>query len=112
MKKSLGLLFVILFVYANNSAAAELPYIYKGVRPMGMGGAFVALSDDANALFYNPAGLANIKTKRTSVFELEFEGSKKAFDYQMDAFDVDTDDPSDVSSFLYKYMGDYSHMAA
>jgi long-subunit fatty acid transport protein len=29
-----------------------------GARPVGMGGAFTAVADDANALFWNPAGLA------------------------------------------------------
>jgi len=29
-----------------------------GARPLAMGGAFVGLADDGNALFYNPAGLA------------------------------------------------------
>jgi len=29
-----------------------------GARPLAMGGAFVGLVDDGNALFYNPAGLA------------------------------------------------------
>ncbi len=29
-----------------------------GARPMGMGGAFVAVADDAYSLYYNPAGLA------------------------------------------------------
>ena len=33
-----------------------------------MGGAFVAVSDDANALFYNPAGLARIEKIRASLF--------------------------------------------
>ena len=28
-----------------------------GVRPLGMGGAFSAVADDVNALYYNPAGL-------------------------------------------------------
>ncbi|NTV52548.1 MAG: hypothetical protein HGA76_06005 [Candidatus Firestonebacteria bacterium] len=32
-----------------------------GARPMGMGDAFAALADDANALNYNPAGLARLK---------------------------------------------------
>ena len=32
-----------------------------GARPQGLGGAFVAISDDANALFYNPAGISNLK---------------------------------------------------
>lgn len=29
-----------------------------GVRPLGMGGAFSALADDLNSIFYNPAGFA------------------------------------------------------
>ncbi|MEK7643747.1 MAG: hypothetical protein AAB390_00375, partial [Patescibacteria group bacterium] len=32
-----------------------------GARPQGLGGAFTAISDDANALFYNPAGISNLK---------------------------------------------------
>jgi hypothetical protein len=33
-----------------------------GLRPLGMGNAFVAVVDDYNALFYNPAGLARLKS--------------------------------------------------
>ncbi len=32
-----------------------------GARPAGMGGAFIGLSDDIEAVYYNPAGLANLK---------------------------------------------------
>jgi hypothetical protein len=35
----------------------ELP----GTRPLGMGNAFVAVADDRNALYYNPAGLARLE---------------------------------------------------
>ena len=31
-----------------------------GIRPLGMGGAFTAVADDINSIFYNPAGLANL----------------------------------------------------
>ena len=35
-----------------------------GARPMGMGGAFVALADDANAVLWNPAGLARLQNSQ------------------------------------------------
>ena len=36
-------------------------------RPAGMGGAFLAITNDVNSIFYNPAGIANI-SKRTATF--------------------------------------------
>lgn len=37
-------------------------WTHYGLRPLGMGNAYVAVADDFNALFYNPAGLARLKT--------------------------------------------------
>ncbi len=34
-----------------------------GARPLGMGGAFSAVSDDLNSLWWNPAGLARLERK-------------------------------------------------
>jgi long-subunit fatty acid transport protein len=40
-----------------------------GARPMGLGGAFVALADDANAVLWNPAGLAGLaRTQMTGMY--------------------------------------------
>lgn len=33
-----------------------------GVRAMGMGGAFIAVADDVNTVYWNPAGLSDVKT--------------------------------------------------
>jgi len=41
--------------YSNVASVFELG---MGARPLALGGAFVGLADDGNALFYNPAGLA------------------------------------------------------
>jgi hypothetical protein len=38
-----------------------------GARPMGMGGAFVAISDDVNAIFINPAGIAAVQKETVMV---------------------------------------------
>jgi hypothetical protein len=39
-------------------AHAQHPVESLGARPLGMGGAFVAVADDATATYWNPAGLA------------------------------------------------------
>ena len=39
----------------------ETNYFGMGARAMGMGTAFVAVADDASAMFYNPAGLTQIR---------------------------------------------------
>ncbi len=46
---------------AAGSAGALFLRSGLSTRVAGMGEAFTAISDDENALFYNPAGLANIK---------------------------------------------------
>jgi hypothetical protein len=38
----------------------------NGIRPLGMGNAFLAVADDRNTLYYNPAGLANLSGWRIS----------------------------------------------
>ncbi|MBS3735878.1 MAG: hypothetical protein V5A87_02905 [Candidatus Bipolaricaulota bacterium] len=40
--------------YSNPGALLDLG---RGARPMGMGGAFIGLADDENAVYYNPAAL-------------------------------------------------------
>lgn len=51
----------------GTEAAAGAPHpTLDGIRPLGMGNAFVAVVDDRNALYYNPAGLSNLKRTRVS----------------------------------------------
>ena len=38
-----------------------------GARPMGMGGAFTAVAADANAIFWNPAGLALLRKNHFTI---------------------------------------------
>ena len=72
MKKYL-LLFLLLFaslaIAETSAGTVGFQYLKTNVaaRPAGMGGAFLAISNDVNALYYNPAGIANI-SKRTASF--------------------------------------------
>lgn len=48
-------------LFSSQCLAEEIKWTHFGVRPLAMGNAFVAVADDYNALFYNPAGLARLK---------------------------------------------------
>ncbi len=59
MKKLLTIslfLFSHTFIFASGFQINE-----HGARAMGMGGAFVAVANDPSAIFFNPAGLAQLK---------------------------------------------------
>lgn len=57
---SLLLVFALVTAAAPRAWAGGMLYSPHGARPLGRGGAFVAGADDGNALYYNPAGLAEI----------------------------------------------------
>lgn len=75
------LITVVIFVFpggiisAGVNPAAFLD-IGVGARALGMGGAFVAVSDDAYASYWNPAGLGRIKNIQSSLM-LQKPGSAK-----------------------------------
>ena len=49
---------------ANGAKALNLD---AGARPAGMGEAFTAVSDDSNALYYNPAGIAQLESPEAAL---------------------------------------------
>ncbi|MHB9030753.1 MAG: OmpP1/FadL family transporter [Candidatus Latescibacterota bacterium] len=52
------------FFLSSSSSAQEMVVgndAGVGARAMGMGGAYTAVSDDASAIYYNPAGLAQVR---------------------------------------------------
>ncbi len=52
---------VVLFIPAAADTGAQVLAVVPDARPIGMGGAFCAISGDAASIFYNPAGLAVIR---------------------------------------------------
>jgi len=64
-KKSMALILAVTLIltgsvnlFANSRAAVLFLLISPGARSAGMGESFVAVADDATAVFWNPAGLA------------------------------------------------------
>lgn len=58
-------------------AGRETPFsLGAGARPLGMGGGFTSLSDDAVSLYYNPAGLSALEWQEfAAMHTVLFEGS-------------------------------------
>ncbi len=54
-----ALLIVVVCCIASRAHAGGLYLLDRGARPLSRGGAFIAGADDPNALWYNPAGLAD-----------------------------------------------------
>jgi len=74
MKKSIAILGLIgllagVSLAADNLLITDPTYIGTGARPLGMGKAYVALAEDADGVFINPAALGKIsQPKLTSMY--------------------------------------------
>ena len=103
---------IILLACVSELSAKEYPTLHRGVRPLGMGGAFTAVADDENAMFYNPAGLSDISTLQVGVLNPLVEASENTMDMINGAQDTDFDDTSETVDFLRDYVGEHQHLRA
>lgn len=96
---TLGLLIVsVLFSVsskADEGVHTSIHRHYQAQRALGMGGAFTAVADDYNSLFYNPAGLARLDSGQIN---LSIEGGFSAEQLQKFFKDIEeasvSDDPT------------------
>lgn len=95
----------------GGSAWAQ-PYLsfHKGVRPLGMGGAFTAVASDQNAIHYNPAGLSQVKSFGLGILNPMVEASEDSYDLFKDFDDIDQDNTAEVSDLLKKHVGENNHI--
>ncbi len=111
MKKSL---YAGLFL-ANSLMAmyGEQAYLYKDNRVMGAGGANIAVGGYTTSVFYNPAGLKQIKKEHGYVVDLlglQLGGSEKFKDFADDLDNALTDDNlAELIGVLNKYDGEHFH---
>ena len=68
--KNLLIAFLAVFVLSVNISSVETGAAFlklgMGARPVGLGGAFTAISNDVNAIAYNPAGIAQLESNEYS----------------------------------------------
>lgn len=76
----LALLAVFFATPALGAETATFLNIGVGARGLGMGGAYTALADDANALYWNPGGLSAVEKREFTASHAElFESTRHDF---------------------------------
>ncbi|MCC7201504.1 MAG: hypothetical protein IT393_02415 [Nitrospirae bacterium] len=102
VKKLLSLCISLLFIVTLMGGAAafgaaasfnDYPFLYKGLRSLGMGSTYTAVGRDAEALFYNPATLYDMGFQLhifDPVAEIDSGVTDMAQDV-LDAMDLDTE---------------------
>ena len=81
------------------TSAAPFLTIGVGARPQAMGGAFVAVSDDVHALFWNPAGLARLQKSEVALVHSTWLADM-SYDYVGAAFAMGQSGTMGVSATL------------
>jgi len=102
------------FLFSLSLGAAlksgENSYIYRGMRPLGMGGAHIAVADDYNALFYNPAGLNNIQSWRVEIFNVGIGISSQVKNIVSNISDLGGD-VADIAGIVEESIGSNHHLS-
>ncbi len=61
--------------------AGEAFNLGAGARPLALGGAYIALVEDATAIYYNPAGLSELRQRQVTLLHSETFGSLLNHDF-------------------------------
>ncbi|WP_457746060.1 hypothetical protein [Sulfurimonas sp.] len=109
MKKILSLIAFSSLIYADMSTQE---FLYKDPRIMGMGAANTAVGGYSTAVFYNPAGLINIK--KSHGVEVELLGLSVSSSEKTQSFINDISDANDTTivDTVKKYSGDFFNVTA
>lgn len=107
MRKRLILISVFVFIFIwvyseGETAGVSFLKIGMGARAASLGDAYTALSDDATAIYWNPAGLAQLQHKELNFIHNEwFEN----INYETISFVYPFEDITIASSLNYLYTG-------
>jgi hypothetical protein len=84
MRKTFWVLIITLaFTLPLNAGryAGDFMMIGSGVRPLGMGGAFVSLADDGSAIYWNPSGISQIKKSEVTAMHAFLYNGLASYDH-------------------------------
>jgi len=108
MKKTKVLISLVafLFLLSSMSFANGLNLNALGPRAVAMGGAFVGLADDFSAVFWNPAGLANINKKYIAFYGFDIIPSM-SYNLETPIPGLEADAKSVTKNYLGGFVGYY-----
>jgi hypothetical protein len=108
MKRSLlAICFLFSFSWPAFGAkyAGEFLSLGVGARALGMGGAFVAVADDATACLWNPSGLSQLNRKQLSLMHAETFGSLLNQDFAAFALPLVQESRTSTLAFSLQRLG-------
>ncbi len=112
------LLALLLMFFSNNLWAGgsywgRIHRPYQSARSLGMGDAFVAVSDDYSSLFYNPAGLARLKSSQVNMsLDASLTSSFMDFYTELDRIGQIQDINLQTSSYIAFFQKNYGNIYA
>jgi len=92
-RKMFPTIILIFIIYLSQAVYASTDdsgweFQYRGVRAMGMGNAFGAVSDDSDAFYYNPAGLTAIRKFRLDIQPIRIVPTEAFYNETKDINDI------------------------
>jgi hypothetical protein len=99
---------IVLGNAAQEASAQDVAWTHYGLRPLGMGNAYVSVVDDYNTLFYNPAGLARLESWDGELLNPILTVSKNTTTFASDLQKLasgSASDPTDAIKILEKQSG-------
>jgi hypothetical protein len=98
---SVAIATLLLATVAFPATAGAQSFEALGTRAAGMGGAFVAVADDASAVYWNPAGLAT----SGRLFNISIDFSQGAPDLENTGFETDRDRSASLAALATPPLG-------
>lgn len=102
---------LVVFLFSTQSFGADALYFgirrgFEGTRALGMGNAFTAVANDNTAIFYNPAGLSQLKEGESNYF-IKMDGDPEILDFydDIDKASDQEDDNQAISDAIQKNYG-------
>ena len=111
--KNVILFLLILGISFSFSISFEYPYLYRDYRALGMGNAFNAVGGSFSSVFYNPAGLTNLKEEEgfyVNLLPITVSANNNAFNVINDVRRaINSKDETQIFNTIKKYRGEVIH---